>query len=175
MKEESKDLKDSLKKDSVNDFKFSQRSLTNLQNVDSELVSVAHLALNLSEVDFGISEGLRTLSRQKELVASGKSQTMNSKHLDNKSTPDVIDSWAIDTYAYVNGKVSWDIDHYITIAEAFRMAAIELNKKIRWGGSWTVLNNEDSAQDAYDKYLHRKRLANETPFVDGPHLEIIKD
>lgn len=160
---------------SNNNFSFSQRSISKLQNVDTDLVDVAYLALEFSEVDFGISEGLRTRSRQKELVASGKSQTMNSKHLDNPSTPDVVDSWAVDTYAYVDGRVSWDIEHYIKIAEAFRVAGIELGHNIRWGGSWTIINDEQSAQYAYDQYLVRKRALNEDPFADSMHFEIIKD
>lgn len=155
----------------MSNFKFSQRSINNLQFVDKDLVETCYLALDLSTVDFGISEGLRTKSKQKELFDDGKTQTMNSKHLDNPSTPDIIDSWAIDVYAYVNGSVSWEIKHYIQIAEAFRQAGIELNNKIRWGGSWTILNNEPSAEVAYENYVKSKR----NPFVDGPHFEIIKD
>lgn len=155
----------------MNNFKFSQRSINNLQYVDEDLVETCYLALEFSTVDFGISEGLRSKSRQKELFDSGKSQTMNSKHLDNPSTPDIIDSWAVDVYAYVNGGVSWEIKHYVQIAEAFRQAGIELNNKIRWGGSWTILNNEPSAEIAYEDYVESRR----SPFVDGPHFEIIKD
>ena len=158
-----------------NNFKFSQRSISKLAQVDTDLVDVAYLALEFTEVDFGVSEGLRSRSRQKELVASGKSQTMNSKHLDHPSTPDIIDSWAIDVYAYVDGAVSWDVGYYVKIAEAFRIAGIELNHNIRWGGSWTVLNQEDSALAAYDGYIKRKNQAGAQPFVDAPHFEIIKD
>ncbi|EMQ3414369.1 hypothetical protein WE666_005403, partial [Escherichia coli O117:H42] len=45
------------------------------------LVAVVRRALELTEVDFGITEGLRSKYRQKQLVAEGKSQTMNSRHL----------------------------------------------------------------------------------------------
>lgn len=64
-----------------NTFKFSSRSEKNLQGVNPDLVKVTRRALEISEVDFGITEGLRSRYRQKQLVTTGKSQTMNSRHL----------------------------------------------------------------------------------------------
>ncbi|EEX9090297.1 M15 family metallopeptidase, partial [Escherichia coli] len=78
--------------------KFSYRSENNLDGVKRELVAVVRRALELTEVDFGITEGLRTKERQKQLVAEGKSQTMNSRHL----TGD-----AVDVVAYMGSQVSW--------------------------------------------------------------------
>lgn len=63
----------------TNNFKFSQRSENNLKGVKPQLVAVVRRALELSSVDFGITEGLRTQERQKQLYAEGKSQTMNSR------------------------------------------------------------------------------------------------
>ncbi|KLG68704.1 M15 family metallopeptidase, partial [Escherichia coli] len=79
--------------------KFSYRSENNLDGVKRELVAVVRRALELTEVDFGITEGLRTKERQKQLVAEGKSQTMNSRHL----TGD-----AVDVVAYMGSQVSWN-------------------------------------------------------------------
>ncbi|ELI8130171.1 M15 family metallopeptidase, partial [Yersinia enterocolitica] len=62
-------------------FRFSQRSENNLKGVNASLVKVVRRALELSTVDFGVIEGVRTVERQKELVAAGKSQTMNSRHI----------------------------------------------------------------------------------------------
>ncbi|MDI5633335.1 M15 family peptidase, partial [Salmonella enterica subsp. enterica serovar Anatum] len=61
--------------------KFSQRSENNLKGVNADLVKIVRRALQLSPVDFGITEGLRTVERQRQLVAAGKSQTMNSRHI----------------------------------------------------------------------------------------------
>ncbi len=55
--------------------------------------------LEISEVDFGITEGLRSRYRQKQLVATGKSQTMNSRHLTGH---------AVDVVAYIGSQVSWE-------------------------------------------------------------------
>lgn len=111
---------------------FSERSNTKLEGVDERLIRVATLALQLSPVDFGISEGVRTLERQKELVKAGASRTLKSKHLEGK---------AIDVVAYVGGKVAWDWPLYEKIAKAFRQAAEELDIKITWGGSWATFKD----------------------------------
>ncbi|EIH5523633.1 M15 family metallopeptidase, partial [Escherichia coli] len=90
-----------------NTFKFSSRSEKNLQGVNPDLVKVTRRALEISEVDFGITEGLRSRYRQKQLVTTGKSQTMNSRHLKGH---------AVDVVAYVGSQVSWEWPLYEKIA-----------------------------------------------------------
>ncbi|SQC83413.1 Uncharacterised protein [Klebsiella pneumoniae] len=107
-------------------FSFSHRSENNLKGVDPRLVTIARRALVLSEVDFGITEGLRTKERQKQLFEQGKSMTMNSRHL----TGD-----AIDVVAYIGGKVSWNWSLYEIISRAFKQAAAEYGVTIEWGGT----------------------------------------
>ena len=50
-------------------FKLSNRSLKRLEGVNPMLVRVCHDALIHSTVDFGITEGLRSLERQKKLLS----------------------------------------------------------------------------------------------------------
>ena len=125
--------------------RFSSKSQTHLAQCDSDLERVACLALKYSKHDFGISESIRTVERQKELLSAGKSQTMNSRHLPN----DNGESEAIDIIVYVNGKVTWEIGYYRQVAQAFFRAAIELGVQIEWGGLWRTL-------------------------VDGPHFQLSK-
>lgn len=113
-------------------FRFSRQSEKNLEGVKPQLVAVVRRALELTEVDFGITEGLRSKYRQKQLVAAGKSQTMNSRHL----TGD-----AVDVVAWVGSHVSWDWPLYEKIAQAFKQAAKELNTPIEWGGEWRSLKD----------------------------------
>jgi hypothetical protein len=108
-------------------FKLSQRSLNNLKGVDEDLVAVVKRAIEITEIDFGITEGIRTLDRQEELFKKGLSKTMKSKHLIGR---------AVDLVAYVDGKVSWEKEDYYPIALAMERAAIELNVKIKWGGDF---------------------------------------
>lgn len=111
---------------------FSERSNSKLEGVDERLIRIATLALQLSPVDFGITEGVRTLERQKELVKAGASRTLKSKHLEGK---------AIDVVAYVGGKVAWDWPLYEKIAKAFKQAAAELEISIKWGGDWATFKD----------------------------------
>lgn len=108
-------------------FIFSSRSRKNLTGVHPDLVKVCELAIKRSDIDFMITEGRRTIARQKQLVAAGASKTMNSRH---------ITGHAIDVAALVTGKVRWDWPLYAKIATAFKDAAASLNVPIVWGGDW---------------------------------------
>lgn len=113
-------------------FKLSKSSLDKLQGVKKPLVDVVKRAIELSEVDFGVSEGVRTLERQKALYEAKKSLTMNSRHLTGE---------AVDLFAWVDGYVNWNFSNYEKIAKAMFKAAEELNVEIEWGGMWTSLRD----------------------------------
>ena len=108
-------------------FKLSHRSLARLDGVHPDLVRVVKLAIELTEVDFGVTEGTRTIEKQREYVARGASKTMNSRHLTGH---------AVDLVAYVGADVRWDWPLYHKIADAMKRAAKELNVPIVWGGDW---------------------------------------
>jgi peptidoglycan L-alanyl-D-glutamate endopeptidase CwlK len=108
------------------------RSRARLKGVHPDLVRVVELALTYSPHDFTITEGLRTVARQRELKAAGASQTMNSRH---------ITGHAIDFAVLVGGKVRWDWPLYGPVADAFKRAAKELKVPIVWGGDWVSLRD----------------------------------
>ena len=114
-----------------------------MAGVRPELVAIASRALDLSTVDFGVTEGLRSEARQRELVASGASQTMNSRHLTGH---------ALDVVAYVGGTVSWDWPLYDRIAVAMKSAAEELGVPIEWGGDWASLKDGPHYQLPWETY-----------------------
>ena len=148
-------------------FKLSQRSLDRLEGVKPELVDVVKRAIELTTIDFGVIEGLRTEERQKELVEKGASQTMKSKHL----TGD-----AVDLLAYVGSRGSWELNLYDNLADAMKEAAIELGVKIKWGAAWSVdcLNEwEDTAEAAMNSYVDLRRSQGRRPFIDAPHFELV--
>ena len=62
-------------------YKLGQRSLQNLSGVHPDLVAVVKRAIEITEQDFSVIEGVRNIDRQRQLVKSGASQTMNSRHL----------------------------------------------------------------------------------------------
>ena len=108
-------------------FRFSSRSLRNLEGVHPDLVAVAHRALQITEIDFLVTEGLRTREKQIELVKAGASRTTRSRHLTGH---------AIDIAAWVAGGVRWDWPLYDELSRAFKQAAAELGVAIVWGGDW---------------------------------------
>lgn len=109
------------------EYKLSRRSLERLQRVHPDLVRVVMRAIQITEVDFGVTEGVRTLSRQKELLAKGASRTMNSRHLTGH---------AVDLAAYVGSEVRWDWPLYHRLAAAMKEAAELESVPIVWGGDW---------------------------------------
>ncbi|AGF89337.1 M15 family metallopeptidase [Salmonella enterica] len=127
----------------MSNFKFSQRSENNLKGVNEDLVKIVRRALQLSPVDFGITEGLRTVERQRQLVAAGKSQTMNSRH---------ISGHAVDVFAYPTSAGSWEWKYYEQIATAFKQAAKELNIPVEWGGDWKTLKDGPHFQLPHASY-----------------------
>ena len=147
-------------------FKLSQRSLDRLEGVKPDLVNVVKRAIELTTVDFGVTEGLRTEERQKELVAKKASKTMKSKHLDGN---------AVDLVAYLGSQVQWEISLYDEIADAIKQAAIEEGVPIRWGAAWSVENIEDydgTMEEAMNEYIDLRRSQGKRPFIDACHFEL---
>lgn len=124
-------------------FLLGSRSLTNLQGVHPDLVKVVKRAIEITECDFTVIEGLRTKARQAQLVKSGASQTNNSRHLTGH---------AVDLAAWVNGTVSWDWKYYNQIEKAVKQAAKELNVAIEWGGDWKKFKDGPHWQLPWSKY-----------------------
>lgn len=109
-------------------YKFSKRSEKNLIGVHPDLVSVAKKALSISQQDFAVICGVRTVEEQKMLVKLGKSKTMNSRHLTGH---------AIDVVPVLDGgKISWESRYFFSIADAFFSAGIALEVRVEWGGEW---------------------------------------
>jgi len=121
-------------------FALGQRSKDRLNGVHPDLVKVIEEAIKESPLDFSITEGLRTKERQKVLFDTGKSQTMNSRHITGK---------AVDIAVIREGEVTWDFKYYQLVAEHIKKVAKELDIDIVWGGDW------QSFKDGPHFELHR--------------------
>jgi peptidoglycan L-alanyl-D-glutamate endopeptidase CwlK len=108
-------------------MEFDERSLKKLDGVHADLVRVVRRAAELTEVDFIVTEGVRTMKRQRELVAAGASRTLASRHLTGH---------AIDFAPVVGSEVTWKWPPFFLIADAFKRAAREQGVAIVWGGDW---------------------------------------
>lgn len=103
------------------------RSEKNLIGVHEDLVTVVREVANTTETSFVIVEGLRTLERQKELVAAGASQTLNSRH---------ITGHAIDFAIFLGKEYRQDWPLYVKHANEFKEAAKRLGIPIICGADW---------------------------------------
>jgi len=115
-------------------FKLSTTSRVRMSGVNPELIEIANLAIKISVIDFGIPAdgGVRTSERQAELFANKASKADGVIKLSRHQSGD-----ALDFYAYVDGRASWERDHLAMVAAAFLQAASVLGHSLNWGGLWS--------------------------------------
>jgi len=137
-------------------FQFSKRSAERMQGVNLQLSNIFFEAIKISPIDFGIPRdgGVRTVAEQNCLFLEDKSKCDGVINKSNHQSGD-----ALDFYAYINGKASWDKVHLAMVASCILSTAEVMRKQgkisieLRWGGSF------DS--DDFNGW-------------DFPHIEIIK-
>lgn len=108
-------------------YQFGERSLKRLEGVHPDLVKVMKRAIGCTTIDFAVLEGVRTLARQKQLMAAGATRTMNSRHLTGH---------AVDIAPYIAGTVRWDWPLYHQLSAIVKKCAADLDVPIQWGGDW---------------------------------------
>lgn len=136
--------------------KYSKRSLNNLKGVHPDLRRVIDRALQDSPVDFIVIEGLRSTERQKELVSSGASRTMNSRHL----TGHAVDLLPIGP----NGaEFAWPL--YNKLGPAVEKAAEAEGVEITWGGRWSKFRDGPHFELKRDAYPAEDWETDSTPPV----------
>jgi peptidoglycan L-alanyl-D-glutamate endopeptidase CwlK len=119
------------------------RSLKRLAGVHPDLIKVINRAAEITTVPFVVTEGLRSVQRQQQLVAAGASKTMKSRHLDGH---------AVDLACTVNGKVRWDWPLYDNLAHIVKQASQDVGVPIEWGGDWTSFKDGPHYQLPWKDY-----------------------
>lgn len=156
-------------------YSLGNGSRKELQGVHSDLIKVVERAIEITEQDFTVHDGIRTVEEQRRYVNTGVSTTMNSKHLpqvDGKGH-------AVDLVPYINGKLRWEWGPIYKIAAAVRQAAIELKVPLVWGGVWNKKLAElpataDGLEDAVERYVAERKRDGKRAFIDGPHYELVR-
>jgi peptidoglycan L-alanyl-D-glutamate endopeptidase CwlK len=105
-------------------YQLGTRSRQRLSGVHPDLVAVVKRAIQITEQDFAVLEGIRNINRQRDLFKAGKSTTMNSRHLTGHAVD--LAPWPI----------SWEWEGFYPIADAMKQAAEELGVDLEWGGDW---------------------------------------
>ena len=141
-------------------YQLGRTSKQRLSTTAIDIQKIIEMAIKVTPVDFGVAEGHRSIEDQQKYFKEGKSKidgvTKKSKH-------NLSPSQAVDVYAFVNGKASWDKNHLCIIAGVILACAEylrqtgEINKKIRWGGNWDMDGE----------------IISDQTFQDLPHFELI--
>jgi peptidoglycan L-alanyl-D-glutamate endopeptidase CwlK len=114
-------------------YRFGKRSSRLLKYLHPDGQRVCHRAIELTDLDFTIIETRRSWKRQKQLVATGASTTMNSRHLIRKQDQ-YCHAW--DIAPYVKGKIRWDWPLFHRLEVFFAEAARIEDVPVKWGGHW---------------------------------------
>lgn len=145
---------------------LSARCEMRLAGVHEDLIRVVRNAA-ASGAMFRVTEGLRTHERQRQLVAEGKSQTLNSRHI----TGHAVDVAPLDDA----GNVSWAWTLFFPLADAFRAASIVEGVPVVWGGAWgQLMGDYANAKAGQAAYVARMKEQGRKPFLDGPHFELFR-
>ena len=146
-------------------FKFGNSSTSKLQTCHDDLQKILQLAISRSRIDFGISEGHRSLERQKQLFDEGKSKVDG---INKKGKHNFEPSLAADIFVYhpdleTRRKLVYDKASLSYIAGIIICCAAELLEKgeithtVRWGGNW----DKDGV------------ILQDQNFDDSPHFELV--
>lgn len=135
-------------------FTLSAKSQERLAGVHPDLRRVVERAIQLSTVDFIVTQGNRTPAEQAALYAQGRTKpgpkvtwTLNSRH---------VGGFAVDLAPWREGGIDWDDNGkrglWPRIAEAMNAAAAELKVPITWGGKWTKTPDRPHFELPPDRY-----------------------
>lgn len=141
----------------------------NLTGLDADLVKVVRRAITQSSVDYTVFEGMRTLERQRQLVAQGVSRTLDSYHLTGH---------AVDLVPFIGGRPQWQAPACEQVAIAVREAASYFGVEITWGAVWDRLITQlhpadlDGEIDAYKARYRAKYGPRAKALIDYPHFQV---
>jgi len=114
-------------------FHFSKRSIDRMDGLDERIRELMHRVIAISPIDFGIPEygGLRTVEEQHQLFCKGLSKCDGTKIKSRHQS-----GYAVDVYAYVGGRASWNKVHLALIAGVVLSVAQQMKLKVVWGGTF---------------------------------------
>jgi peptidoglycan L-alanyl-D-glutamate endopeptidase CwlK len=120
---------------------FSQKSLARLSTCHDDLQLIMQEAIRLSNVDFGIMEGHRSIADQSKYFEKGLTKIDG---INKKGKHNLTPSEAVDIYVYVKDKpeLAYDSDHLSYVSGVIQTVAKilfeagKIKHTIRWGGNW---------------------------------------
>lgn len=111
------------------------RSLRNLTGIHPDFRRVMDRALQASPIKFVVIEGLRSVERQRQLVAAGASKTMNSRHLTGHAV-DLVPMLDLDRDGKVETQEMFNVPMMRQLHTHIEAAFVAEGVKFEWGGDW---------------------------------------
>lgn len=127
---------------------LTDRCRQRLIGVHPDLVRVIERASLATEPLFIVTEGVRTKTRQAELLKAGASQTMHSRHI----VGDDGFAHAVDLAVVVGHEARWDWPLYRKLAAVVKAAASMERVTVEWGGDWIRFRDGPHFQLPHLKY-----------------------
>lgn len=109
------------------EFELSPTCELRLAGCHPELIRICRHAAEEAPLPFIVFEGLRSVARQRELVAKGVSKTYNSRHLTGH---------AVDIVPVVHSRPIWNWDAMHILAPHIKAIAAHHHVRLDWGGDW---------------------------------------
>lgn len=125
-------------------MQLTERDNQRLKGVHPDLVKIINQAVKNGCPNFTITEGLRTLERQKQLLKEGSTTTLKSRHL----TGHAFDFAPLD----YEGKVSFAWPLFFPIIAKFREAGKQLGIAVEFGADWKKFRDGPHVQLSWAKY-----------------------
>lgn len=135
-----------------------------LKGLHPDIIRVVERAAAITTVPFKVLEGMRTLARQKLLLAQGATTTLKSRHLTGH---------AVDLACLDGGKVSWAWPLYHKLAKIIKQAAKDVGVPIDWGGDWRQFKDGPHWQLPWGKYPQRN--ARPAGLLMNPENDILEE
>lgn len=132
-------------------YKLSNQSLANLKGVHPDLQKVVKRAIEITNIDFKVTEGLRSVEQQKKNVAKGVSTTMNSRHLTGHAV-DLVPLKDVNNDGKVDAKEMYSWPVYYELAKIIKKAAKDVGVTVEWGGDWKSFKDGPHWQLPFSKY-----------------------
>lgn len=126
-------------------IKLSKASEEKLKGVHPDLVRVVRKAASICDQPFVVFEGVRTVERQRSLIAKGFSKLKNpfrSRHVPSKDPKYGMVSHAVDLVPLnASGQPVWDWKLIPPILRAMKSAAMAEKVTIECGAEWKTFKD----------------------------------